>query len=129
MVWVVAASQRRRRHPSLFLVEVANFLLALNHLGGINTHRLFSIAKPLYVGHHRTNIVVAGNDVHARSRVFPHRRIVTQVFIRVVRAIVGLYIEKVDFYGLVVHFSTPRYFPLPYSVAKGDGDANSRGNH
>jgi hypothetical protein len=108
VVGVVAAGQRRCGHPALFLVEVANFLLALNHLGGVDTHRLFGIAKALYVGHHRTNIVVARNNVHARSRVFPYRRIVTQVFICVVRAIVGLYIEKVDFYGLVVHFSTPR---------------------
>ena len=108
MVRVVAASQRRSRHPTLFLVEVANFLLALNHLGGVNAHGLLRIAEALYVGNHRTNVVITGNDVHARSRVFPHRRIVTQVFICVVRAIVGLYIEKVDFYGLVAHFSTPR---------------------
>ena len=129
MVRVVAASQRRSRHPTLFLVEVPNFLLALNHLGGVNAHGLLRIAEALNVGHHCSHIVVARNDVHARSRVFPDRGIVTQVLICVVRAIVGLYIEKVDFYGLVVHFSTPRYFPLPYSVAKGDGDANSRGNH
>ena len=108
MVRVVAAGQGRRRHPALFLVEIANFLLALNHLGGVNTHRFFSIAKALNIGDYCSHIVVAGNDIHARSRVFPHRRVVTQVFICVVRAIIGLYIKKVDIYGLVAHFSTPR---------------------
>jgi len=47
----------------------------------------------------------------------------------VVRAIIGLYIEKVDIYGFVAHFSTPWYFPLPYSLGKEGSDANSRGNH
>ena len=111
VVRVVAARQRRRRHPTLFLVQGVDLLLAFDHFGRRNTRCLALVHEPLGVHHNGAHIVVTRDHVHARPRVEPHGCFVAQRLVGVVRTVVRCGIKEIDVNSVVVfcgaHFSSP----------------------
>ena len=84
---VVTAGEGAAGHPTLLLVQGLD----------LRAHAApAAVDEPLGVDEHRTDVLVARDHVPLQARVEPHRRVVAQGAVRVVRAVVDRGVEEVD---------------------------------
>ena len=114
VVRVVARVEARRRHPALLLVQLLDVRglardlgLPLRLLRVVGTDRLARVVRavpdpvrePLRVEEDHPDVLVAADHVHPGRVVLPDRRLVAQVRVGVVRAVVHLGVEEVELHG------------------------------
>jgi hypothetical protein len=91
VLWVVAARQRRSRHPPALLVQLADHLRAR-----VDAAAVAGAGEPLGVEQHLAHVVVPRDHPHPGARIVPGGRLRPQRVVRGVRAVGDVGIEEVD---------------------------------